>query len=564
MSHINWLHLSDWHQRIGKEFDRKLIAKRLVEDVASRAAIDPLLKEIDFIVFSGDIAFSGEKDEFELANEQLIDPVRKIIGEARGVTGQEVSIYCVPGNHDIQRSQFKNIPPKMAKGLRDHAEIEKLLQDDLAVRHVNKPLSNFYTFARKCHSDFADDKLYFVKRFKKDDFEIGIACLNTAWLSGRSKIEPRSPQKKNEVWDRGVLCTSEAQINDALDALRGTNIAIAIMHHPLHWLEETEQAKAEQAIGSHCHIVLHGHEHRPNMNRLSNAFGDVVVIPAGASYNRRNPDDPRYTNAYNFCSIDLDNNVGTIFHRVWSEDTKIGWRADERFWADGKSQFFIQKKQAPEQEKIARRALDQLSKSFLEHIYKRPAAFHKIEMRHEAETIDGELFIRAHFSIKIELYKGEAERFPIRSLVNQRIVSHPNPKVSKAAHKLIKLHPNPSDFVWNSDHVRWEGYLDLGPNDQDVEYDFEMLETTDGLYYFNLRRFTEKVEFNLIRAPELEYEDLPFGGFPSLESTNNKVLRLETWKTKKKEPAMPNQGLVLQWYLKPRVEVAMSGASSDK
>ncbi len=176
------------------------------------------------------------------------------------------------------------------------------------------------------------------------------------------------------------------------------------------------------------------------------------------------------------------------------------------------------------------------------------------------KVIDGETFIMAHVHIRIELHRGQPEVFPIKSQVNSRIVSHPNPNVRSAAHQLHKFDPNPSKLIWEKDNVRCEGYLNLGPNDQDVEYEFEMLETTDGMYYFNLRRFTEKVEFSLIKAPELEYEHMAFGGFPSLEPFKNGVLRAETWKTKNREPAMPNQGLILQWYPKKSRGSAPAGS----
>jgi predicted phosphodiesterase len=538
------------------DYDRKLVAKRLVEDIEARAsAIDPILSEIDLVIFSGDIAFSGNKAEFELARECLLEPVRALLARSRGIAGEAIPIYCVPGNHDIQRPGFKSIPSKIKKSMLsgDASVVEKLLQGSLNVRHINEPLSNFYNFARKFSNEYVEDRLYFVSELEKGGYKIRIACLNSSWLSARFRIgDLNHKPTRGDVWDRGILRVSDAQLNEAIDNLRGADLAIAVMHHPLHWLDETEQAKAEQAIGRGCHVFLHGHEHRPNMNRVSNAFGDVVVIPAGASYNRRNADDPRCTNAYNFCSVDLERGVGTIFHRVWSEDVKVGWQADERFWANGKSQFFIQKKQDAGQQRVARRALNQLSKNFLRHIYKRPAISHKIEMRHEVEHIDGEMFVRAYFKIKVDLYEGEPERYPISSLVNPRIVKHANPKVRQEAHKVHNLLPKSDGLVWNEDRTRCEGYLDLGRRDQEIEWDFEMLETTDGMYYFNILRFTEKVEFTLKKAPGFEYEDLPFGGFPRLESSNNRVLEAETWNTNKREPVMPNQGLILQWYQKPR------------
>jgi predicted phosphodiesterase len=552
MTHINWLHLSDWHQR-GNEFDRKVVAKKMIDDIKTRKKIDEQLEAIDFIVFSGDIAFSGEKAQFQLANDLLIKPLRESVGK-------EVPIYYVPGNHDIQRSAVLNIPPEMARTLasENNSQIEQLLQDSRTIEHFNKPLANFYEFARKQGCRYHRRKLYYVDTIVKDGRKVGIACLNTAWLSARSNIQPRSPEKEKEFWDRGVLRTTEAQLHNALEDLGKTDLTIAVMHHPLHWLEETEQAKAEQTIGSNCHIVLHGHEHRPNMNQLSSSSGDVVTIPAGASYYRRIADDPRYTNAYNFCSVDLDSHVGTIFHRIWFEE-KVGWGADERFWTKGRSLFFIQKKQEDEQQKLARKARNQLSKNYLRSVYLRPAISQDIDLRHEEHVINGEAFVMAKIRIKITFHPGETERFPIASMVNTRIVSHPDPKVSEAAYTLLT--PKSDQPDWTRDGTRHEGYFEVGPNEQTIEYEYKMLETTDGLYYFNLRRFTDKVSFTLFKHPGLEYEDLPFGGFPSKQPVTDPYSKSDIWETH--ELAMPNQGLLVQWYPRPGKIAPKSPAAKD-
>jgi UDP-2,3-diacylglucosamine pyrophosphatase LpxH len=515
MSHINWLHLSDWHHKT-PAYDRNVIAGKLIDDIKTRADWDPKLENIDLIAFTGDISFSGETEQFELAHQQLIEPIRNIFGTT-------VPIYCIPGNHDIQRSAFSNIPAEwagiLAGGTEKNSDVEQLLQDPAKLEILNGPLKNFYRYATKQGCKYDPRKLYFVETIEKGGRKIGIACLNTAWHSARFTIQPAGSTINSMIWDRGLLRLTEAQISDALRQLSDADITIAMMHHPLHWLEETEQAKAEQIVGRHCHIVLHGHEHRPNMSRLSNAFGDTVTIPAGACYNRRIPTDPRYSNAYNFCSLDLDSNVGTIFHRLWSEENNE-WRADERFWAKGRSLFFIQKKQAFEQQKTARKALNQLSKNYLAYAYKRSAIRHDVVMKHEACTIDGQTFIKARVRIRVELHPGDREQYPIKSLVNPRIVSHPNPNVRAAAHKLITLVPNSGPLKWDDDDVRCEGYLDLGPKDQNIEYDFEMLETTDGLYYFALRRFTEHMKFTLIKDPRFVYEDLSFGGFPAKKNVS--------------------------------------------
>jgi hypothetical protein len=105
--------------------------------------------------------------------------------------------------------------------------------------------------------------------------------------------------------------------------------------------------------------------------------------------------DPRYSNAYNFCSLELDDKVGTAFHRIWSEEHGE-WRADERFWEDGRSLFFIQGKQNSEQRKIERNGLNQLMRNYLPRAYLRRAISQEIVLKHQACRIGDESFVRAH------------------------------------------------------------------------------------------------------------------------------------------------------------------------
>lgn len=62
MPSIKWLHLSDWHQK-GDTFDRLVVRDALLNDIRERCqGISPNLGTIDFIVLSGDIAYSGKAE----------------------------------------------------------------------------------------------------------------------------------------------------------------------------------------------------------------------------------------------------------------------------------------------------------------------------------------------------------------------------------------------------------------------------------------------------------------------------------------------------------------------
>jgi hypothetical protein len=79
MTAVTWLHLSDWHQK-GKDFDRKIVLRALLKDIRERIKISPYLEKIDFVVFSGDVAFGGKTEEYQAAKEQFFQPLLDACG----------------------------------------------------------------------------------------------------------------------------------------------------------------------------------------------------------------------------------------------------------------------------------------------------------------------------------------------------------------------------------------------------------------------------------------------------------------------------------------------------
>ena len=119
MSGLTWLHLSDWHQK-GKDLDRAVVRDALLKDIQERKEISPDLAEIDFIIFSGDVAYSGRSEEYEAAKEQFFDPLLKAckIGPDR--------LFIVPGNHDLDRSFFELLPAPLLRPLESGLRCSKL------------------------------------------------------------------------------------------------------------------------------------------------------------------------------------------------------------------------------------------------------------------------------------------------------------------------------------------------------------------------------------------------------------------------------------------------------
>jgi predicted phosphodiesterase len=542
------VHLSDWHHH-GMDFNRGLMRNELLRDIQGRIGINDKLLSIDFILFSGDIANKGAKAEFEEAKTELIDPLRACIGKT-------VPIYCVPGNHDIERDKISKISVELRNQISDinasrsWDQFNNIVTMPETARQLNIPFDNFFDFLETINCKYDRSKLHSVHTIEKGGIRIGLICLNTAWNSARYEINylhegDRATAINPLYWDYGLLRISEAQLQQAIDELGAVDLVLLMMHHPLHWMDELERAKLEQTLYDRCHVVIHGHEHRPNTSQISSAFGDLMFIPAGASYAGRTPEDPRYTNAYNFGVVDANSFEGTVFHRMWSEENKR-WQADDRYWLDGQSQFVLnRRKHRDAGVKLARKSIINSAKQYIPFIGKRGALDQEVAIRHDSELVDGEPFIVQKVKIRIKLRAGPAEIFSWGTVVDEMVLDHPNKKVRDRAYKRIGLRPEMKKAKLQKmrNIFRWEGELD--EREQWLEYEYEKLELPNNFYFLNISRFTDRVKLTIKQATGYQYAYLPIGGFPELKLTPDKLLSVDTVQTE--VMVLPSQGYIIQW-----------------
>jgi tetratricopeptide (TPR) repeat protein/predicted phosphodiesterase len=334
MTAVTWLHLSDWHQK-GKDFGRKIVLRALLKDIRERVKISPDLEKIDFVVFSGDVAFGGKTEEYQAAKEQFFLPLL----DACGVEPKQ--LFIVPGNHDLDRDEFKRLPHDLTKPLSTEKEVQDWLTDDRNRYRLLEPFSAFASFVREYTGQEPPDYAN-VRRIKVSDKEIALIGLNSAWMCGRNK---------DKIGDYGFVIVGEPQIYNALEEISGTDLRVAILHHPFDWLREFDRNRIEDSLRQGCDFILRGHQHKPKVEITSGTSGDCVIIPAGASYDRRMAENPRYANSYNFVHLDFDAGNGVVFLRRWSDDGNK-WLEDIASCKDGKCKFtlFKSESEAPSQE----------------------------------------------------------------------------------------------------------------------------------------------------------------------------------------------------------------------
>jgi DNA repair exonuclease SbcCD nuclease subunit len=143
---VTWLHISDWHQG-EPDTDRRILLQGMLEDIRARSSFASELSEIDLVIFSGDVAFSGKSTEYAAAESELIEPIRQLLG------GKARFVFA-PGNHDLEWDKIGSIPSEweglLSSNATDrHKQVGDLLYDKKKSPMMLSPFQNFYQFSQK-------------------------------------------------------------------------------------------------------------------------------------------------------------------------------------------------------------------------------------------------------------------------------------------------------------------------------------------------------------------------------------------------------------------------------
>jgi len=331
MAGLTWLHLSDWHQK-GPDFDRfnrQVVCDALIQDIHGRTErIDSALAQVNFVVFSGDAAFTGKAEEFTAARQYLFDKVL-------GAVGLEPDhLFLVPGNHDLSRDTVcEMLPLPLQEPLDSDTLVQTWLTDAKRRARALEPFEAYREFVAGYTGQPTPDYAS-ILRLEVDGKRVALVGLNSAWMCGRNK------DVKGEVYDYGYTLVGEPQIYDALAQIADADLRIAVLHHPFEWLAPFDRYRIKARLARKCNLILSGHEHCPDVEVKHSTLGDCVTIPAGASYKRRIAEHPRYTNAYNFVHLDFDAGQGVVYLRRWN-DTHCEWLKDSDLYPGGEYGFSV-------------------------------------------------------------------------------------------------------------------------------------------------------------------------------------------------------------------------------
>lgn len=320
------LHLSDIHFRkgeIGTAMDPNAhLRAELLRDAEERCTAIGCAP--DAVLFSGDIAFAGDPEEYAFATTWLEELCRRC--------GTSLSaVFTIPGNHDVVRDiAGRRLIQTIHRGIKANDEItlegtlRGLLTDPETARLLYEALGPYNQFASQFFCDLLPPERTIAKRDLRlnDGSVLRLSGFNSAFVSSAADT-PFPPS----------LFVDPACFQ--LQKERGVEHLVAC-HHPYSWLKQGDALR--DFLNDVARFQLFGHEHT---NRIEPGR-DWVRVAASAAH----PDKTErgWEPGYNLLELSVATDAGRrimnvgVHVRVWQ--TRPG---QFRAKMDGPNDVFRQK-----------------------------------------------------------------------------------------------------------------------------------------------------------------------------------------------------------------------------
>lgn len=255
---ILFLHLSDAHIK----------DKTNLNEININGIVTSLVQIGDFdecvLVFSGDVANSGMKNEYATAG-RMVGYIAKNISE-KYLNGKIIPTLIVPGNHD---NFVKNKE-------RDNFDLERCFtrkEEDIRFSEDLEQLSNFYEFSHR-NQCFSREKVIDVRKLKFGKFVIKVNMINSAPFSLLGSGNR----------DKGLHYIPSNEL-EKLNQEMHQKYTISIIHHSPEWFCDESKHKLYNMINESTDLLFVGHEHFAlNENKTINGNKHIDISSGIALY----------------------------------------------------------------------------------------------------------------------------------------------------------------------------------------------------------------------------------------------------------------------------------------
>lgn len=285
---ILFLHLSDLHIKNSSSYSDFHI-KKMIDSLRVAGSFDKMI-----IIFSGDIAFSGDRAQYNVANG-IINKISTELSRQKMYCG-EIEVVCVPGNHDIQYET----PARTAQ------ELNQIFSEYTYAGNIDdefKKQEHFFRFAKKFNC-FTDNNMFSRRILDLSGFKVEVNMINSGVFSLKSDE------------DKGLHYIDQNSINK-LNTPTGADFVVTVMHHAYHWYTDAQKEQLEKALLCKSSLIFLGHEHISGSKKTSYDDTAFAFVHAGGAL--CNGDD--WTKSeYEFSVLDTESFTYSVYLHKW--DTK--------------------------------------------------------------------------------------------------------------------------------------------------------------------------------------------------------------------------------------------------
>lgn len=283
--HLSDFHIKDGDKIINQKIDGFLSGLNIFKDIYEYA-----------IIFSGDLAFSGQINEYKNARRLL----SRLINGIKIKNGNKyVNLFMVPGNHDLCLPETAR-DRKSIQSCYDNDKIDDIVDEELSY------LDNYFANA-SLGGKIPYDKILSRRFCTYEDYKIQFNLINSALFSTLEHNDKELhyfPQEKMHL----------------LKKSSDVNLCITVMHHSWDWFNWNYKVDLSKTIVDNSEMLFTGHEHRESASVISidNSL-DTWISAAGEM------DFSSYTkeDSFNVIVIDTETNSFDGFIFNWNSKEKL-------------------------------------------------------------------------------------------------------------------------------------------------------------------------------------------------------------------------------------------------
>jgi hypothetical protein len=307
---IQLIQFSDIHF---KEKGNSILEKK--EQLINAIRNEVLVENETILIITGDSAFSGSQNEFEIS----LDFYTSIIKEINEYNNSEIKLLVLPGNHDCQ-DLTKNNP--IRKTLIDTVQNSSKNAELELIKNISQNLNNYFTFESLCNDGWDNiysTELLKVYKLEKNGKSTIFYCYNTAFQSILNEI-PGKMIFPLDLLDKKIF-------------QQKADLKVSCLHHPLHWLNPENNRLLKSHIEQTSDFYLTGHEHIESKSKTTDLEDNITYKIEGDvlqdSYSENE-------SGFNLINIDLEKTRFQIKNYKWEGErynesqTNTNWNSFER------------------------------------------------------------------------------------------------------------------------------------------------------------------------------------------------------------------------------------------